>query len=177
MVLCLCLSVVQIFHLCVHQLPRQYLIAQLDNLCCCSLGLCTDCDFHTQITRKSSTAMCYITIITITTIIIIIIIILFSPLNGHRWPSYFVQQEEHVITIAQPHHCFQHHQLFSFLFHKTVQKWIITYYYLFCNFRLYMNSNCINTPSTNITPRQRGKKSSVPSNKHMRKSIILPAKC
>ena len=35
------------------------LIAQLDNLCCCPLGLCIDCiDFHTQITRKSSTAMC-----------------------------------------------------------------------------------------------------------------------
>ena len=35
-------------------------IAQLDPLCYCSLGLCIDCiDFHTQITRKSSTAMCY----------------------------------------------------------------------------------------------------------------------
>ena len=37
------------------------LIAQLDNLCCFSLGLCIDClDFHTQITRKYSTAMCSI---------------------------------------------------------------------------------------------------------------------
>ena len=134
-------------------------------------------DFHTQITTKSSTAMCYITIITITTIIIIIIIILFSPLNGHRWPSYFVQQEEHVITIAQPHHISQHHQLSPFFFQRIVQTGFITYNYLFCIFSPNMNSNCINTPSANITPRQRGKKSSVPSNKHMRKSIILPAKC
>ena len=33
------------------------LIAQLDNLCYCSWGLCID--FHTQITRKYSTAMCW----------------------------------------------------------------------------------------------------------------------
>ena len=37
------------------------LIAQLNNLWYCSLGLCIHClDFHTQITRKYSTAMCYI---------------------------------------------------------------------------------------------------------------------
>ena len=33
------------------------LIAQLNNLCFCSLGLCID--FHTQMKRKSSIAMCY----------------------------------------------------------------------------------------------------------------------
>ena len=37
---------------------RGQLIAQLDNLCYCLLGLCID--FHTQITRKYCTAMCYI---------------------------------------------------------------------------------------------------------------------
>ena len=52
------------------QTPRQHrniaqqcamyllLIAQLDNLCCCSLGLCID--FHTQTTKKYCTAMCYV---------------------------------------------------------------------------------------------------------------------
>ena len=45
--------------ICRFVLVKFQLIAQLDNLCCCSLGPCIDClDFHTQITRKSSTAMC-----------------------------------------------------------------------------------------------------------------------
>ena len=37
--------------------PWGWLIAQLDNLCYCWLGL--DIDFYTQITRKYSGAMCY----------------------------------------------------------------------------------------------------------------------
>ena len=37
-----------------------YIPVNCPTLCCCSLGLCIDClDFHNQITRKSSTAMCY----------------------------------------------------------------------------------------------------------------------